>query len=95
MLIHPAFPPASPPWATRTSAPAATACSAAATSPTVWIHRMPESWARAMRSAGMPMWKLIAAGANRRVASNASASNGRPVWLTAKGPSVRSRTHCH
>ena len=44
----------------------------------------------------MPMWNEIAAGPNSSVASNASALNGRPVWLMANGRSVssRSRRHC-
>ena len=46
--IQPALPPDSLPWATRTSAPASSAISAASTSPTVWIHAMPWSCARAI-----------------------------------------------
>jgi hypothetical protein len=92
---HPALPPASPPWAITTSAPAAIACSAAATSPTVCSHLMPWSCACWIRSAGIPMWKEIAAGPNASVAAKASGSKGRPVWLIAKGRSVRSRSSAH
>ena len=57
---------------------------------------MPRSWARAISSGSTPMWNEIAAGAKRSVASNASSSNGRIVWLIANGLSVRSRSarHC-
>ena len=50
--IQPELPPASLPCATRTSEPASSASSAARLSPTVWIHRIPRSCARAIKSAG-------------------------------------------
>jgi hypothetical protein len=94
--IQPELPPASLPCATRTSEPASSASSAACLSPTVWIHKIPRSCARAIKSAGTPIWNEIAAGWAWRVAAKASSLNGRPVWLTAKGRSVRDlrRAHC-
>ena len=92
---QPPWPPASPPWATSTSAPAASAASACSRSITCWIHRQPAAWARSISSGMTPMWNEIAGGAKRSVASKASSSNGRMVWLIANGRSVRSRSWCH
>ena len=61
---QPPWPPASPPWATTTSAPAASAASAWPRSTTCWIQRMPSAWARATSSSSTPMWNEIAAGAS-------------------------------
>lgn len=92
----PAWPPASPPWAMITSAPAETASTAWSRFTTCWIHRMPSECARSIRSRGTDRWNEIAAGRNSSVASKASGLNGRTAWLIAKGRSVspRSRSHC-
>ena len=41
------------------------------------------------------MWNEMATGPSSRVASNASWSKGRPVWLTANGRSVNERSRSH
>jgi len=73
--------------------PAARAASAPSTSPTVCSHKMSRSCARAIRSAGTPMWNEIAAGPNFGVAWRGPSLKGRPVWLIANGRSG-SRAHC-
>ena len=92
---HPPCPPASPPCAMITSAPAASASSAWCRSITCCIQRIPASCARATRSAGTPMWKEITFGRAANVAANAASSKGRFWWFTANGRSVRLRRRRH
>ena len=85
-------PPASEPWAMRTSTPSSATRRACPTVWTWWMTFAPAAWARSTSSPGSPKAKETTAGSASRVTRKASSSSRGTTWLTAKGRPVSSRT---